>query len=79
MSRRAWVLIFLASSWALVASGCSYGPSAADMATALKGLGNDPATVCITVQGPWGTVTAIRTNQPGTIVKGCNDLAHGVK
>lgn len=63
---------------ALGLSGCSYPPSAADLANALKNLGNDNATVCLTVQGPWGTVTAIRTNERNTVIKGCNDLNHGM-
>jgi len=62
----------------LILSGCSYGPSAADMANAMKALGNDSATVCVTVQGPWGTVTALRTNMANTMIKGCNDVEHGI-
>lgn len=44
-----------------VLTGCS----STNITQLVKSLGNDPATVTVTVIGPYGTVRFVRTN-PGT-------------
>ncbi len=62
---------------ALGLTGCS--PSSSTLAADLAQLKGDPATVCINITGMWGTVTALRTNQPNSTLKGCSDVEHGMK
>lgn len=69
---RAWYGIALASALAL--GGCS----ATNVSELLKALGQDPATVCITVTSVYGTVKGYRTNAMNATVK-CDQEGLSVK
>lgn len=60
----------------LVLSGCVSIPDS--FSNVIANAGKDNASICASVQGPWGSATIMRSNSPGSDIKGgCQDLSHG--